>query len=177
MAPSEPFLEHQIIKKYLQNVVPGCLEDRVKHLWTQILRHYFPLEENYGIEREPYASESGLGAVDLLVTGLLRREIYKVLFLEAKRAPSSGGNITLQAWREAHDQLQRNINKWGHRKSNIPVYGLVVIGHYVRFYVIGCNQVSLAPFERQETLSLKTNANRVHDLLSSMETLIATSLK
>ncbi|KAJ5175678.1 uncharacterized protein N7482_001555 [Penicillium canariense] len=63
-------------------VVPSCLEDRVKHLWTQILQNYFILAKIYGREREPYLSESELRAVDLVVTTLRRNTIYKLLFLE-----------------------------------------------------------------------------------------------
>lgn len=52
----------------MNKISPQCREDRVAHLWTQILRCYFPLDDLFGFEREVYTTETGRGRVDLMVT-------------------------------------------------------------------------------------------------------------
>lgn len=35
----------------MEKISSHCREDRIDHLWTQMLRHYFPLNDEYGIEK------------------------------------------------------------------------------------------------------------------------------
>jgi hypothetical protein len=73
----------------LEKITPCCREDRVDHLWTQILGYYLQVDDWFVIEREIYTTETERDRVDLIVTSVHKEEIYKTLFLEAKRSPSS----------------------------------------------------------------------------------------
>ncbi|KAJ5682659.1 hypothetical protein N7462_005824 [Penicillium macrosclerotiorum] len=150
-------------------IEPGCREDRVDHLWTQILRFYFPLSGNFGIEREPYTSETSRGKVDIVVTGLIDDKIYKLLFFEAKRpSHTMRSRLVTKAWSGAESELQKNIHKWRERRSSIPVAGITAIGDKLRTYVIPEGQSNLEAFDGDEPLSLNSDADRVHERLSNI---------
>lgn len=147
----------------MSNVKPGCREDRVVHMWSQILQFYFPLANgNFGIERETYASEEGRGRVDLIVTKLRRSTLIKSLFLEAKRPPSENKQISQHMWDQARDELQANIDKWTDRPANMAVFGVVAIGMFVKFYVVPQYRTRLEPLNGNDPcFSLSTQIQTV----------------
>ncbi|KAJ5836285.1 hypothetical protein N7447_002311 [Penicillium robsamsonii] len=81
---SASYAGNEIIELYIQKVKRGCKEDKIDHMWTQILRFYFPLQEGYGIEREPYTTETTRARANIVVTNVRENRTNKVLFVECK---------------------------------------------------------------------------------------------
>ncbi len=147
------------------------------HVWTQILRCYFDIENEFGIEREPYTTETELGRIDLIVTSVHRMQIYKTLFLEVKRSPKPTRSITTNTWDGARDQLEKNIGKWTGRDRKMPVFGMTAIGLYVKFFIIPKGEDELRPFKvTDRPYSLRHDSERVHEILSEIKDSIAASL-
>ncbi|KAJ5600285.1 hypothetical protein N7450_001352 [Penicillium hetheringtonii] len=138
---------------YMSNVKPGCREDRVVHMWSQILQFYFPLANgNFGIERETYASEEGRG----------RKHIDQVLIPRSKAPPSENKQISQHMWDQARDELQANIDKWTDRPANMAVFGVVAIGMFVKFYVVPQYRTRLEPLNGNDPcFSLSTQIQTV----------------
>jgi hypothetical protein len=59
-----------MINLYVDRIDRGSREDRSDHLWTQILRFYFEMSDNYGIEREGYRDESSLARTSVVLTNI-----------------------------------------------------------------------------------------------------------
>ncbi|KAJ5472610.1 hypothetical protein N7530_006611 [Penicillium desertorum] len=66
----------------------GCRPHTFDHMWSQILRFYFSLQEGYGLEREPYTAEDAQARTNIEVTNIRDDTIVKALFVECK-APRS----------------------------------------------------------------------------------------
>ncbi|CAI7654719.1 unnamed protein product [Penicillium manginii] len=178
MADQRTYNDNDLIQLYMGKITPQCREDRVDHMWTQILRYYFHVNEFYGIEREVYTTEIGRGRVDLMVTGIHLGEIYKTLFLEAKRPPAPSRNITRNSWDAMKSQLQANIDRWADRDLNVPVYGMTAVGLYVKFYVIPAHQTQLQPVMLTDRpYSLREESLRVDAILSNIKDSIKSSLQ
>lgn len=158
----------------MDNVTPGCREDRLDHMWSQILQFYFPLTNgDFGIERETYTSEAGRGRVDLIVTKLRRSTLVKVLFLEAKRPRPENKKISQSMWDQALDELQGNIDKWRGRPANMPVFGVVAVGWHTKFYVVPQHRTRLEFLNGDDSsYSLKTESHTIHNILSNIRTRI-----
>lgn len=168
---------NELIQLYMNRITPHCREDRVDHMWTQILRCYFHIEDLFGIEREVYTTETERGRIDLMVTSVHREEIYKTLFLEAKRSPAPSRSITTNAWDSVRAQLQKNIGRWRDREREIPVFGMTAIGLYVKFFIIPKGEDELRPFKvTDRPYSLRHDSERVHEIISEIKDSIAASL-
>jgi hypothetical protein len=59
---SSQYESNAIISLYIEKVKHACLEKCIDHLWSQILRFYFHLDDNYGVEREAHTGEGSLDA-------------------------------------------------------------------------------------------------------------------
>ncbi|OQE18073.1 hypothetical protein PENFLA_c022G10726 [Penicillium flavigenum] len=53
---------------YLESLELGCLEDRVEHVWAQILSFFWPVSANYGVEREAYVSTTSQSKANVVLT-------------------------------------------------------------------------------------------------------------
>jgi hypothetical protein len=53
---------------YLESLELGCPEDRVDHVWAQILSFYWPVSANYGVKREAYVSKTSQTKVNVVLT-------------------------------------------------------------------------------------------------------------
>ncbi|KAJ5368983.1 uncharacterized protein N7496_008743 [Penicillium cataractarum] len=177
MANLRKYYVNELIQLYMDTITPQCREDRVDHMWTQILLYYFSIDQPFGIEREVYTAETELRRVDLVVTSVRGNQIYKTLFLEAKRHPAPSRAITPDAWASVRAQLQRNIDKWTDRNKDTTVFGLTAIGLYVKFFIIPKRETELRPFKvTDRPYSLRHDSERGHEILSQIKDFIAASL-
>lgn len=143
-------------------------------MWTQILRFYFPLQKGYGIEREPYTTETARARANIVVTNARENGINKVLFVECKssKAKKTPNNRT---WGSAKDQMRNYMLSWDGRRLNSPLYGVVAIGREARFYTLPARSDVLEEFKtgnETNTFSVKDGAASIHEILSRMESLI-----
>jgi hypothetical protein len=74
-----------MISLYVNLVNLGSQEDQSDYLWTQILRFYFEISDNYGIERESYKDKKSRARTNMVLTNIRGGEIKKVIFMECKR--------------------------------------------------------------------------------------------
>jgi hypothetical protein len=98
-----------MISLYVDRVNLGSREDRADHLWTQILRFYFEMSDNYGIDRESYRDEESLARTNIVLTNIRGGEIKKAIFVECKRPNPSGRYATNRQWSAAENELQGNM--------------------------------------------------------------------
>lgn len=141
------------------------------HVWTQILRFYWPITANYGIEREPYAAENARTKADLVLTTTSMNKIVKCVFVECKRHNAHIGDGD---WKSSKTQLERFIRRWEERSPSQVIYGLVCIGQSVRFYYMPQFNDKLADFKKENlTLSIQDNATEVDMILREIRELIA----
>ncbi|CAI7652899.1 unnamed protein product [Penicillium viridicatum] len=94
--PIKPRLPYEADDSLLYSIQPEgeywlCIPDAIKkeifeiahdHLWTQIPRFHFPLQQGYGLEREPYTSEITRARAKIVVTNVRQTTIITVLFVE-----------------------------------------------------------------------------------------------
>ncbi|KAJ5518706.1 hypothetical protein N7453_001128 [Penicillium expansum] len=172
---SASYADHEIINLYIQKVKRGCKEDKVDHMWTQILRFYFPLQQGYGLEREPYTSETTQARANIVVTNVRENSINKVLFVECKALKYK--NATPTKWGQTKVQLENNMRSWSGRQPNSPLYAITVIGRQARFFTMAAGSTNLVDFGAEdEILSVKDDAVRVQQLLLRMEALVSQNM-
>ncbi|KAJ5913687.1 hypothetical protein N7504_002570 [Penicillium tannophilum] len=160
------YIQIPILKAYVQQLVPGSREDRVDHLWSNVLRYHFPLAEGFGLERETYIVEDALRRVNIVVTNVLSGEINKTLFVECKRPTDMEGNV----WASPLLQLQNYMLEWTARPANTTMYGMICIGHNVKFYKMLANQNYLREIDfpglGTRSVSIKTHPESVRTRLN-----------
>jgi hypothetical protein len=168
-----PYADNNLIKLYIKNVSQGCREERVDHLWSQILSFYWPISANYGVEREPYASETSRTRANLVLTNNQMGKIYKCLFIECKR-PHESVNEDLWETPEAETQLLRHIRNWTDRDPSRPLYGIISIGLEVKFFFMPAWSDKFETFsENTPVLSLKTDSARIHQILVDIRAILS----
>ncbi|KAJ5472801.1 hypothetical protein N7530_006802 [Penicillium desertorum] len=90
-------------------------------------------------------------------------EIVKCGFVECKR---HNANIEDSDWLSSKTQLERFIRRWEERNPSQAIYGLVCIGHPVRFFYMPRFKDTLVDFKSEDlTLSIKDNATDVDMIL------------
>lgn len=154
----------------MNNIKPGTREDRVDHVWTQILRFYWPITANYGIEREPYAAEHVGTKTDVVLTTSSAKRIVKCLFVECKGHKAT---ILPSDWKDSIDQLERYIRRWEERELSQAIYGLICIGDSVRFFYMPHFKDKLVDFKAGKLLfSIKNDSTEVDLILREIRELI-----
>lgn len=140
-------------------------------VWAQILAFYWPIESNYAIEREPYAAEGAGSRADIVLTTNIKRRIFKCLFVECKRDKTL---VEDRDWDSSKLQLERYVQRWQQRSPSRPVYGLLCIGHAVRFYVMPPKERRFQDFKSAGlTLSIKDDVAAVDAILRDIRELLA----
>ncbi|KAJ6133147.1 hypothetical protein N7471_008362 [Penicillium samsonianum] len=171
MSLPQTYNDNQLIQLYINNIKTRTREDRVDHVWTQILRFYWPITANYGIEREPYAAENARTKADVVLTTMSMNKIVKCVFVECKR---HNADIENSDWDSSKAQLERFIRRWEERSPTQVIYGLLCIGHSVRFYYMPQFKDKLVDFKTKDlTLSIQDNATEVDMILREIRELIA----
>ncbi|KAL2706081.1 hypothetical protein AAEP93_001331 [Penicillium crustosum] len=120
-----------IIVSYITNIVPGTLEVDVDHLWTNLLAYYFPVTEDFGVEREAYIRSRSQTRANVCVSTLVHNSISKVIMIESKRASrSQNGSPPSSSWTHAKEQLLGYmLSRREEQTENLPrLFGMVGIG-------------------------------------------------
>lgn len=169
-----------MIRLYVDRVDLGSREDRDDHLWTQILRFYFKISENYGIERESYRDEWSLARTNIVLTNIRGGEIKKAIFVECKRRNRSGRDATNHQWSTAEEELQGNMVAWRTIQQDTDLYGILALGYETRFFKMptGTNKlegwVHDPSMQDSEvvTLSISGDSRGVHQYLQKLRELV-----
>jgi hypothetical protein len=156
-----------IISLYIKNIKHQCPEKNIDHLWTQILRFYFHLNDNYSVEREARTGEGSMARTNVLLTNIQHRHIEKAVFIECKRLTTKAKTATNNKWKKTADQLKNYIvgsRKKGHATD---LYGIVAITHKTRFYKLPAGKGELESwsgglFEKDHTFSTKSTPRDIH---------------
>ncbi|PYH91066.1 hypothetical protein BO71DRAFT_295009, partial [Aspergillus ellipticus CBS 707.79] len=97
-----------LIMDYLADIQigSGARQDKVDHVWSNILSNYFP-QPHYAVEREYYLADNTRRKANVCVTDRRANNPHKVIVVEAKRPSST--DPTPRQWRKARRQLQDNM--------------------------------------------------------------------
>ncbi|KAG2007741.1 hypothetical protein GB937_008393 [Aspergillus fischeri] len=78
-----------IIASYLSEINPANhpYQERIDHLWSNILNHYFPLRDGFGTEREALVKPPRRFATNVAITNVRPSGMHKVILVEAKAFP------------------------------------------------------------------------------------------
>jgi hypothetical protein len=139
-----------IIASYLPEVNPANdpYQERIDHLWSNILNHYFPLRDGFGTEREALVKPPRKFKTNVAITNILPSGMHKVILVEAKAFPDKTdiGWFNVYPWAGVESQLQSYMKKARDTFGNVQtMYGIVAVGDRVRFYTMnslnntGCN--------------------------------------
>ncbi|KAJ5993264.1 hypothetical protein N7451_008988 [Penicillium sp. IBT 35674x] len=166
------YIQIPILKVYLNQLVFESREDRVDHLWSNVLRYHFPLSEGFGLERETYTAEDALRRINIVVTNVLSGAINKTLFVECKRPAI----LTEGIWDDPESQLQSYMREWTARPAKKAMYGMVCIGYNVIFYEMPADQNTLRPIDfpklGTKPVSIRTHPESVRTRLNLVKEMI-----
>ncbi|RAH64504.1 uncharacterized protein BO66DRAFT_336046 [Aspergillus aculeatinus CBS 121060] len=128
---------------------PQPYELAVDNFWLNVLRHYFPLLNNYSVERESYTYQRRRYMANVVVARLGNNRLQKVVIDEGKRFPSDTqpGWEQRYRWTQLKSQLRRSLT--GARRSSrtqSTMYGIAAVGDRVRFYQLQQGSNRMAPF-------------------------------
>jgi hypothetical protein len=176
-----------IIASYLSEVnsVNKPYQERIDHLWLNILTHYFPLRDGFGTEREAHVQAGRKFAVNVAVTNIRQNHMHKVVMLEAKAFPPNANNgwFNRYPWAEVEKELQTYMEKARRNFGNVQtMYGIVVVGDMVCFYSMKSQNNpahTLTPFTlagQQLPLNVRTDAGTIHTILTTMSGQIRTGV-
>ncbi|OJZ83147.1 hypothetical protein ASPFODRAFT_63336 [Aspergillus luchuensis CBS 106.47] len=149
--PVEPvgsFWNELICQDYLERIYPGPDDFRsVHHFWPILLRHYFTLEDNCGVDGERCTTHPrprqhlNSFVVHLAPPHLQRR---RVIAVEARWFPSdtSPGWENNYDWTDVRETLRAHmLSDWTMRTTVQTTYGIVAVGDRVRFYYMSKNDL------------------------------------
>lgn len=175
--------EDDIMGYYLDEVVPGVLEERIDHFWSNKLAEFFK-KPRFGIEREAHVNpDSTRKKSNVLVTNIRDGKMHKVLILEAKRFPGFPDNeptadwqVDEELWNEPTGQLEDYMLIARNHFGNVQtMYGAVAVGNFVRFLVLTRGSDKLASFDnhrksadRAPKLHIVVQASRIHNILEEI---------
>ena len=107
-------------------------------IWTYILRRYFAnddrSDDDYSIAVQQRVVDKEGKTADLIIKTVRNNVFQKIIFIKDKRVKFEGRSST---WGEAHAQLENYMNlskASGGADDDKPLYGVVTVGRYSRFY-------------------------------------------
>lgn len=165
-----------IIFSYIDNIVPGSREVEVDHLWTNLLAYYFPITQDYGVEREAYVRSRSETRANVCVSTMTHRDMHKVVMVENKRATrSQTAHPPGRSWAHARGQLLAYM--LSHRANQLPglpsLFGIVGIGRWVRFYRLRRGANDLEDFQQNMAYNLVDNSFAIEQIILSIRADIA----
>jgi hypothetical protein len=174
-----------IIASYLSEVNPANdpYQERIDHLWSNILNHYFPLRDGFGTEREALVKPPRKFKTNVAITNILPSGMHKVILVEAKAFPDKTdiGWFNVYPWAGVESQLQSYMKKARDTFGNVQtMYGIVAVGDRVRFYTMnslnntGCILTPFTLAGPQRTLSVHTDRISIHAILTAISVQIRT---
>ncbi|KAL3409448.1 hypothetical protein V8F44DRAFT_656079 [Aspergillus fumigatus] len=174
-----------IIASYLSEVNPANnpYQERIDHLWSNILNHYFPLRDGFGTEREALVKPQRRFATNVAITNVRPLGMHKVVLVEAKTFPRNTdiGWFSVYPWADVESILQSFMKKAPDTFGNVQtMYGIVAVGDRVRFYTMNSQNNTggiLTPFPvggPQPLLSVHTDAHSIHAILTAISLEIRT---
>ena len=159
---------------------------RYDQVWLNILARYFPPQNDFQLEREPYVGNTAntkkranvaISNLRADTNGVI--DMRKVLVVEAKRFPKTRrtdwpGRYN---WHKVRVQLKDYIvsmpTEWGNVQT---MYGFAAVGDKVRFYQMNMNNnpnnILTAFITGDPILDIKTDAQRIHDELGDIAALV-----
>jgi hypothetical protein len=157
----------------------------VDNFWNNMLRHYFTVERDYGIELEPRRPlEEGMmitkPAVDFTIRRIIRTGEGKKVFVVVVVFMENGKVVyempTSSWWAAAVDQLTEYLKVVRAEQTRIGedaynLYGAVAIGTFVRFYCFEpVNDGELRGYpltqETGQAFELKGDEEEIHKVLN-----------
>lgn len=107
----------------ISEIVPGVLQERVDHVWLNILAFYFD-RTHFGVEREAYVDNTRETRIrsNVLVTNTRGAKVHKLLIVETKRFPNAGNpgwENRYRYWGRDRGQLQNYLVTVRNRLGNV----------------------------------------------------------
>lgn len=181
----------EIIGSYLAgiNAAAHPYQDRIDHLWSNILTHYFPLHNGLGTERESYVKGNRRFKSNIAITNLVNNRMHKVVVVEAKRFPDKvypyhrrPGWENQFDWEGLLEDLGFYMRATRTQDGNVQtMYGMLTVGDMVRFYVMrsqnnpGNALEEYSPGGQQSgLLNIHTDQQRIHEILMAMSNEVTT---
>lgn len=155
----------------MDDVTPNCLEEKIDHLWLNILQFYFSLSSGFGCEREATIATRAKIRANVTVSLVRNRKKAKVVFVENKRPSKAKNGPQRPAWTRAADQLlnymlqQRNA----HLQLTQDLWGIVCIGYYTKFFVLRHGQQTLQPYNGDVRWESNVHFNDIATILSNIQ--------
>jgi hypothetical protein len=89
----------------MDDVTPQCKEDKVDNMWLNIAQFYFPLQHEFGCEREAGIGQRSRIKSNVTVSLVRNDQKAKVLFIENKRPSKAKNGPRRPTWNHAEYQL------------------------------------------------------------------------
>ncbi|KAF9769577.1 hypothetical protein IL306_012989 [Fusarium sp. DS 682] len=142
-------------------------KNAVDTLWVNVLALYFRAENNYMIAAIPdMKSKEDSEFTNRCIDTIELRNV--IILIENKRVSDENSDAV---WSEAMDLLSDCM----HPPLNSPMYGIVTVGHYSRYYTLYPEQTTLSDFRSRyipeyngQRLHFKDDEHWMHMLLEEL---------
>jgi hypothetical protein len=168
-------MQYGTIRDYYGRLTSDSVENIVSHLWYNILREYFLISEGFQLEVQPspIPDRTKVGwSNDITILYVNHSKRKTLILVEHNRVsletdPSS--------WTYAADELTNHMKL---ARLAVPadqpartIFGIVTVGHYSRFYVMGPGQVALMdhPATGDDLLEFSKDESLIASLLLSIK--------
>jgi hypothetical protein len=134
-------------QKLYKRLNKGSVEADVDEIWTYILRRYFAnddrSDDDYSIAVQQRVVDEEGETADLIIKTVRNDAFQKIIFIEDKRVKFEGRSSN---WEKAHAQLENYMKlskASGGADKGEPLYGVVTVGRYSRFYCMAEKSTTL----------------------------------
>lgn len=178
------YMQTQIMRRAIDRIVPGVLQERIDQVWLNILARYFPPVNEFQLEREAYVGNTAetrrranVSISNLCENDLGEIDLHKFLVVEAKCFPGPWVPkwVRYYDWDAVLDQLEGYMLTMRTTFGNVQtMYGLVAVGDKVRFYELSREKDELTPvaFRGRITLDIKDDARLIENELMRIAALV-----
>ncbi|KAK3896764.1 hypothetical protein C8A05DRAFT_39688 [Staphylotrichum tortipilum] len=154
MASFDPngYMQYDSIRDYYARLTNNSQSNVLNHLWFNILREYFPVQEGFGLEIRPRVTEHD--DITIQYVKALRNDLLSTRMI-----------LALDEHLTECMQLARNtVQAEG-------IFGIATVGHYSRFYIMdsGADVLSDHPATMGKALEYKTHESQIVELLLAIK--------
>lgn len=163
-------MQYDVIKSYYDKLKKDSLEADVDAMWNNILHLYFKIEKNYGVEQESRPLKAISKRTDFTIRYVKNGVPKKIIVIEDKRVAYEAQK---SAWAEAVEQLTDYLKLVRtEQRDDKPLYGIVTVGHYSRFYLFtpGENHLTDYPGTNGKLYEFKNDEAQIEKLLNELVT-------